>query len=93
MANARLYRFWGSLTEALQTGQPQNEVKTGENFFATLYADPQRLEGFLTAMTRPQRAAASHCEEISLEEVQDPLWTSEARRAVWRSRWRSSSRI
>ena len=27
MANARLYRFWGDLTEALRTGQPQNEIK------------------------------------------------------------------
>jgi hypothetical protein len=27
MANARLYPFWGSLTEALRTGQPQNEAK------------------------------------------------------------------
>ena len=51
MANARLYRFWGSLTEALQTGKPQNEVKTGEDFFGTLYADRRRLEGFLKAMT------------------------------------------
>jgi SAM-dependent methyltransferase len=51
MANARLYRFWGSLTEALRTGKPQNEDKTGEDFFGTLYADPQRLEGFLKAMT------------------------------------------
>ncbi|GMV48567.1 MAG: N,N-dimethyltransferase OxyT [Nitrospirae bacterium] len=51
MANARLYRFWGSLTEGLQTGKAQNEVKTGEDFFGTLYADPERLEGFLKAMT------------------------------------------
>jgi len=51
MANARLYHFWGSLTEALRTGKPQNEVKTGEDFFGTLYADPKRLEGFLKAMT------------------------------------------
>jgi len=51
MSNARLYRFWGSLTEALRTGKPQNEAKTGEDFFETLYADPQRLEGFLKAMT------------------------------------------
>ncbi len=29
MANARLYRFWGDLTEALKTGQPQNEIKHG----------------------------------------------------------------
>jgi len=51
MSNARLYRFWGSLTEALRTGRPQNEAKTGEDFFGTLYADPRRLEGFLKAMT------------------------------------------
>ncbi|MDZ4733426.1 MAG: methyltransferase [Nitrospirota bacterium] len=51
MCNARLYRFWGSLTEGLRTGKPQNEAKTGEDFFGTLYADPQRLEGFLKAMT------------------------------------------
>src|SRR5512134_540325 len=29
MANARLYGFWGSLTEALRTGTPQNEAKSG----------------------------------------------------------------
>ena len=52
MANARLYPFWGSLTEGLRTGQPQNEAKGGgENFFAAIYADPGRLEGFLNAMT------------------------------------------
>ena len=51
MCNARLYRFWGSLTEGLRTGKAQNEVNTGEDFFGTLYADPQRLEGFLKAMT------------------------------------------
>ncbi len=45
MCNVRLYRFWGSLTEALRTGKPQNEAKTGEDFFGTLYADPQQLEG------------------------------------------------
>jgi hypothetical protein len=33
MANARLYPFWGNLTEALRTGEPQNELKRGENFF------------------------------------------------------------
>jgi SAM-dependent methyltransferase len=51
MANTRLYRFWGSLTEGLRSGKAQNEAKTGEDFFGTLYADPQRLEGFLKAMT------------------------------------------
>ena len=51
MANARLYPFWGSLTEALRTGHPQNEAKVGENFFSALYDDPDRLEQFLHAMT------------------------------------------
>ena len=51
MANARLYPFWASLTEALRTGHPQNEAKIGQNFFTALYADPARLEQFLHAMT------------------------------------------
>ncbi|HEX3433319.1 MAG TPA: methyltransferase [Solirubrobacteraceae bacterium] len=52
MANARLYGFWGSLTEALRTGELQNEAKGGgEDMFATLYADQERLRGFLAAMT------------------------------------------
>jgi hypothetical protein len=51
MANSRLFRFWGSLTEALRTGEPQNEVKTeGGDFFGALYADEARLEQFLGAM-------------------------------------------
>ena len=51
MANSRLYQFWGSLTEALRTGEPQSEVKTGDDFFTTLYADPERLAQFAGAMS------------------------------------------
>jgi hypothetical protein len=52
MANHRLYPFWGHLTEALRTGQPQNEAKAGgPGLFETLYADPARLKEFLAAMT------------------------------------------
>jgi hypothetical protein len=51
MANARLYPFWGDLTHALRSGNPQNEAKVGENFFSALYKDPGRLEQFLHAMT------------------------------------------
>jgi SAM-dependent methyltransferase len=58
MANARLYHFWGSLTEGLRTGKAQNEAKTGEDFFGTLYADRRRLEGFLKAMTGLSLGAA-----------------------------------
>ncbi len=51
MFNARLFRFWADLTEALKTGEPQNEVKhTGEPMFDELYADPARLEQFMNAM-------------------------------------------
>ncbi len=51
MANARLYPFWASLSEALRTGMPQNEAKRGGNFFAELYRDPARLKQFMHAMT------------------------------------------
>lgn len=58
MFNARLYGFWGSLTDALKSGQPQNEARQGESFFGTLYSDPQRLQGFLAAMSGVSMGAA-----------------------------------
>ena len=51
MCNARLYGFWGNLTTGLKSGEPQNEVKQGEDFFAKIYAEPARLKQFLCAMT------------------------------------------
>jgi hypothetical protein len=51
MANNRLFPFWSHLEEALQTGLPQNEVKSGAKpLFETLYSDEKRLEEFITAM-------------------------------------------
>jgi hypothetical protein len=51
MSNARLYGFWGDLTEALKTGKPQNEIKqSGKPMFDELYSDPARLEQFMHAM-------------------------------------------
>lgn len=61
MLNARLYGFWGLLTEALRTGQPQNEAKvTGGAFFTTLYEDPDPgpLRTFLQGMTGTNRLVA-----------------------------------
>jgi hypothetical protein len=58
MLNARLFGFWNSLTEGLRTGQPQNEAKTGGNLFEALYADPQRLRGFIKAMSGISMGAA-----------------------------------
>ena len=52
MANRRLYPFWANLTEALRTGLPQNEAKSGAaGLFETLYATPARLREFLASMT------------------------------------------
>jgi hypothetical protein len=57
MSNARLYGFWGDLTEALRTGKPQSEVKhTGKPMFDELYSDPARLEQFMDAMQGVQLA-------------------------------------
>jgi hypothetical protein len=58
MANARLYPFWGSLTEALRTGEMQNEAKGGGDFFGVLYQEPDRLKQFLAAMTGVSMGAA-----------------------------------
>lgn len=51
MMNDRLYGFWGSLTEGLKTGLPQNEAKDGKNIFDVLYSDPAKLANFMQAMT------------------------------------------
>src|SRR5690242_16886089 len=52
MLNARLFKFWHDLPEALRTGQPQNEVKHGQKgVFEELYAELPRLEQFMGAMT------------------------------------------
>jgi precorrin-6B methylase 2 len=52
MLNARLFKFWHDLPEALRTGKPQNEVKHGQKgVFEELYEELPRLEQFLGAMT------------------------------------------
>ncbi len=52
MANARLFGFWNNLTEALRTGELQNEAKGGgATLFEEVYADPARLRQFAAAMT------------------------------------------
>jgi hypothetical protein len=52
MCNSRLFGFWNTLTEGLKTGEPQNEAKHGGgNVFTTVYNDPEKLKGFLKAMT------------------------------------------
>jgi len=56
MLNARLFKFWNDLPEALRTGRPQNEVKHGQKgMFEELYSDLPRLEQFMSAMTGVSR--------------------------------------
>ena len=51
MMNNRLYQFWGNLEEGLVSGLPQNEAKTGQDFFGLIYQDPNKLNGFVNAMS------------------------------------------
>src|SRR4029078_6371033 len=52
MLNARLFKFWHDLPEALRTGKPQNEIKHGQKgMFEELSSDLPRLEQFMGAMT------------------------------------------
>src|SRR5438094_5393103 len=52
MLNARLFKYWHDLPEALRTGKPQNEIKHGQkNILEELYSDLPRLEQFMGART------------------------------------------
>src|SRR3989441_4292206 len=52
MLNARLFKFWHDLPEALRTGKPQNEIKHGQKgIFEELYEELPKLEQFMGAMT------------------------------------------
>lgn len=52
MLNARLFKFWHDLPEALRTGKPQNETKHGQKgVFEEIYSDLPKLEQFMGAMT------------------------------------------
>lgn len=53
LANARLYRTFGSLSEALRTGKPQNEIAGSKDsdLFDSLYSDAGAVAEFAQAMT------------------------------------------
>ena len=89
MAHVRLYPFWGSLTEALRTGQLQNEAKGGgENFFTAIYADPARLKGFLEAMSGISLGAAIAIANKFSWERYETFVDVGGLRAGFRFRWR-----
>jgi len=58
VANTQFYPLWGSLTEALRTGQPQHHAQAGEEFFEALYQDRARLAQFMRSMTALSKGAS-----------------------------------
>ncbi len=58
MMETRLYADWGSLTQALRTGQQQNKPNSGASPFEELYRDEASLRSFLQAMTGVSLGAA-----------------------------------
>jgi precorrin-6B methylase 2 len=57
MANNRLYPFWNFLEEALKTGNPQNEIRTGQKpVFEEIYANRDKTREFVNAMSGVQVA-------------------------------------
>ena len=55
MANNRLYPFWNYLEDALKTGLPQNETRTGRKpVFEEIYADLNKMREFINAMSGAQ---------------------------------------
>ena len=70
MANARLYPFWAGLTDALKTGQPQNEVKRGGDFFGGSLLGPRPARRVPEGDDRDQcRFGNRDREDVSLGEI------------------------
>ncbi|RDI51134.1 methyltransferase family protein [Nocardia mexicana] len=52
LSNKRLYSLWSGLPDLLRTGAPEAVEERGDNeFFSTLYRDPEALREFLSGMT------------------------------------------
>jgi O-methyltransferase/methyltransferase family protein len=52
ISSLREYQLFGTLSEALRTGEPQNEIKSGdEDWVDAMYETPERLRFFLRGMT------------------------------------------
>lgn len=70
MWNARLYRFWDGLGDALRTGRPQSELKgapPGTSLFKLLFTDQEKLEAFLGSMQGMQmRAFAALADKVDV---------------------------
>ncbi|MCV7288990.1 hypothetical protein H7J87_27045 [Mycolicibacterium wolinskyi] len=60
LSSRRLYDPWSGLGGLMSTGKPAAEEESGDNeFFATLYRDPDALRQFLSGMTGISAAEAT----------------------------------
>jgi hypothetical protein len=58
LTSSRLYPVWSQLPAALRSGQPRNEAKDEDDYYANLGRDEDRLAVFLRAMTGLSAAAS-----------------------------------
>lgn len=60
LSSRRLYELWSGLGVLMSTGNPAASEETGDNeFFSTLYQDPDALKQFLSGMTGISTAEAT----------------------------------
>jgi hypothetical protein len=91
MLNARLFKFWNDLPEALQTGKPQNETKHGDKgIFEELYSDPEKLEQFLGEDRSFPHQLRSACRKVRFFSL---LYSLRHRRRYRLTQYRSGEKI
>ena len=75
MLNARLFKFWNDLPEALRTGKPQNEVKHGQK--GNIRGALRRTAETRTVHGRDDRTIPNQlrsvCRQVRFFKFQDPL--------------------
>ena len=83
MANTRLYGFWGSLTEALRTGEHRNKGKTRRGFLCCHVCEAGSITRlpYRDEWNRRGRGACD-CREVSLGRSQEFSWISAPRRGI-----------
>lgn len=84
MLDARLFRYWNDLGEALKTGKPQNETKhSGTSIFEELYRDEAGLEQFMGAMAGLSRGNfEALAEKFDFSRYKKPLRRGRGDRAL-----------
>ena len=93
MAAKRLYPFWGSLTEALRTGNPQNEIKGGGDLLPRAVCGSGSPARFLVGDDRREYGVRREPSRENLHgRVTARSSMSAERKVVYRYRWRWPTR-